>query len=560
MAPHQEILCFIQDLVDQLAIKKDYQQVLPLLDSNIVWIGIGEKGFYCGLQEVEKALLYHQHTYETDRLISSDYQIMTVSDTVYSVTGSLSFLREFMGQYRELKTKMTAICKITENGIRLCQIHWSVPGTLYQRSQEQEARNRDFKVVTDTFPGGVIKCKNDDWYTILQSNDGFSEMLGYSTEEIASRFQNRFIEMVYPPDRSTVKQMIESQCGENRKIVLEYRMVCKDGSLVWMLEQSQLVRNDEGDYFYSILLDNTANKKTLEYLSMSLERHNIIMNQTNDIIFEWNMTEDNLTVSPNWEKKFGYSPITGKIKNNLRAIAPVHPEDRIIFEHLKKMASEKKSYFEQECRISRRDDVYLWCRVRITVLRDNAGDPVRMIGVIVDIDREKKISEELTNRAERDLLTGLYNKETTRELIEEELKRHPEAAAALIVMDLDNFKQINDEQGHFKGDEVLTEVAAKLSAQFRTSDIIGRIGGDEFAVFLSNIPSREFACEKGKRIVQVMQEIETGREQSVLLSCSIGIALAPAQGRCFDALYRKADKALYTAKNQGKNQSCIYCD
>ena len=560
MTSQQKILRFIQDLVNKLAVQKDYQQVLPMLDSNIVWIGIGEKGLYRGLQEVGRSLCSNQGTYQKDRLVSSDYQVTMMSDTVYIVTGTFLFLRDFLGQYYELKSEMTAVCKMSENEIRLYQIHWSVPGNLYERSEEQETRNRDFKVVTDTIPGGVVKCKNDDWYSILQMNDGFSDMLGYSAEEITEKFQNRFIDLIYPPDRNTVKRMIELQFRENQKIVLEYRMVCKDGTLIWILEQSQLVRNEEGDYFYSILLDNSANKRTLEYLKISLERHNIIMNQTNDIIFEWNIAEDNLTVSANWEKKFGYSPIVSSIKNNVNMGIHVHPEDQKIFCDLKQRLSEKTSYFEEACRISQQGGVYIWCRIRITILYDNERNPIRMIGVIIDIDREKKISEELTNRAERDLLTGLYNKETTRVLIEEELENQPESVSALMVLDLDNFKQVNDELGHFCGDKVLAEVASKLSSQFRTSDIIGRIGGDEFAVFLSNIPNHEFARKKGEGIIQTMQGVETDREHNIGLSCSVGISLAPAHGICFDELYRKADKALYTAKNQGKSCSCIYCD
>ena len=483
-----------------------------------------------------------------------------ISDTVYLVTGTFLFLREFLGQNYELKSRMSAACQMQGDEIRLHQIHWSAPGTLYERSEKQETRNRDFKVITDTIPGGMVKCKNDECYTILQMNDGFFDMLGYSTREITEKFQNRYIELIYPPDRDTVKRMIELQAREDQKIVLEYRMVCKDGTLIWILEQSQLVRSEEGDHFYSVLLDNSANKKTLEYLKMSLERHRIIMNQTDDIIFEWNITEDNLTVSANWEKKFGYSPLVGRIKNKLNRDIPVHPEDQKILCELKQKMSEKTAYFEKECRISRRDGVYLWCRIRITILYDSGGNPIRMIGVIVDIDREKKISEELTNRAERDLLTGLYNKETTHVLVEEALKNQPESVSALMVLDLDNFKQVNDELGHFCGDKVLTEVASKLSSQFRTSDIIGRIGGDEFVVFLPHIPDHDFARKKGERIVRIMQEVETDREHRIVLSGSVGISLAPAQGICFDELYRKADQALYTAKNQGKSRSCIYCD
>ena len=104
---------------------------------------------------------------------------------------------------------------MSENEIRLYQIHWSVPGNLYERSEEQETRNRDFKVVTDTIPGGVVKCKNDDWYSILQMNDGFSDMLGYSAEEITEKFQNRFIDLIYPPDREKNDRVTVSAKPEN---------------------------------------------------------------------------------------------------------------------------------------------------------------------------------------------------------------------------------------------------------------------------------------------------------------------------------------------------------
>ena len=222
MTPQQKILCFIRDLVDKLAVQKDYQQVMPMLDPDIVWIGVGEKGLYRGLQEVEKVLQSNQRTYQKDRLESSDYQLTMISDTVCLVTGTFLFLREFLGQYYEIKSEMTAACKINDNEICLCQIHWSAPGNLYERSEEQETRNRDFKVVTNTIPGGMVKFKNDEWYTILQMNDGFYEMLGYGIEEITEKFQDRFIEMVYPPDRNIVKRMIELQAREDQKIVLEY--------------------------------------------------------------------------------------------------------------------------------------------------------------------------------------------------------------------------------------------------------------------------------------------------------------------------------------------------
>ena len=155
-----------------------------MLDPDIVWIGVGEKGLYRGLQEVEKVLQSNQRTYQKDRLESSDYQLTMISDTVCLVTGTFLFLREFLGQYYEIKSEMTSACKINDHAIRLCQIHWSSPGNLYERSAKQATRNRAVKGVTNAIPGGMVQCKHDQWYTILQMNDGFYEMLGYGIEEI----------------------------------------------------------------------------------------------------------------------------------------------------------------------------------------------------------------------------------------------------------------------------------------------------------------------------------------------------------------------------------------
>ncbi len=558
MTPQQRVLDFIKDFIDKLLVQKDYRQTLPMLDPDMILVGMGKKGIYRGLREIESKMRQKQELIQNDKLESAAYQTKMISDTVCLVNGEFLFLRENFGQHYELKNEMTAVCKIEEEQIRICQLHWSEPKTLEKCDEEQKNRNREFMVVTNTIPGGMIKCRNDHGYSMSQINNGFYDMLGYSNEELKEKFQYHYMDLIYPPDRPMVEKKVKQQLQGGKNFELEYRLLCKDGTLKWVLEKCQFVREQDGEYIYSVLLDNTANKKTMERLKISLERHNIIMSQTNDIIFDWNIVEDEMKFSPNWLKKFGYEPPRGGIKGNSELYSYVHPEDQKIFSDSKQAMLDKITYFEEQCRISRQDGVYLWCRVRITILYNNDGMPIRMIGVIIDIDREKKLSEELNHRAQRDLLTGIYNKETTRILVEEKLEKNPQAVSALFVIDLDNFKQINDELGHFHGDKVLAEVAAKLSSLFRTSDIIGRIGGDEFALFLSDIPNREFIRKKGDEILQKMREVKTDKEHSIVLSCSLGASISPEHGSYFEELYQKADKALYNAKKNGKKCICIY--
>ena len=156
--------------------------------------------------------------------------------------------------------------------------------------------------------------------------------------------------------------------------------------------------------------------------------------------------------------------------------------------------------------------------------------------------------------AEFDRLTGLYNRNGFERRTEEFLKgEHPEGV--LILFDLDNFKKINDTQGHQAGDRVIKKFADVLRRCFRKSDILARFGGDEFVVFTPNVDARHLIEDRCRYL---MQEASALRENGMVISCSVGISLSPEHGRTVEELYRCADKALYKAKRQGKNRFAFY--
>lgn len=126
------------------------------------------------------------------------------------------------------------------------------------------------------------------------------------------------------------------------------------------------------------------------------------------------------------------------------------------------------------------------------------------------------------------------------------------------MIDTDNFKQINDTRGHMIGDVVLSEIASGMKKIIRSSDIVGRIGGDEFIIFMKGIPSPETAKAKAKELVTMFHQLFSEEKNSVNVTCSIGIAISPRDGKTFKEIYSNADKALYQAKDQGKDQYVIY--
>lgn len=173
---------------------------------------------------------------------------------------------------------------------------------------------------------------------------------------------------------------------------------------------------------------------------------------------------------------------------------------------------------------------------------------------------KKKLSciEELQNRVALDSLTGLYNKTTTRNTIVEYLNVSKNETHALFVIDIDDFKVVNDRYGHLTGDNLLKNIASNIKEIFREDDVVGRFGGDEFVVFMRNIPSNEALVDKANSLCKVLNKNFVGSYGSI--SGSIGIAIFPQNGTDYYSLFESADKAMYSAKRQGKNCYCIYED
>lgn len=182
-------------------------------------------------------------------------------------------------------------------------------------------------------------------------------------------------------------------------------------------------------------------------------------------------------------------------------------------------------------------------------------DSATMLMVVTDIDEKKRREIALKEQAERDGLTGLYNAATTRCKIDEILSAEQglKENQFFVLIDLDNFKLINDTFGHGYGDKVLVDVATILNKRFRSSDIIGRLGGDEFIVMLRNMKSIDYADDLMQELCNSIRRTYRQGDQEVTISASIGVAIAPKDGNTFEELYQKSDHAQYQIKKENKN-------
>ncbi len=201
---------------------------------------------------------------------------------------------------------------------------------------------------------------------------------------------------------------------------------------------------------------------------------------------------------------------------------------------------------------------YLWHKMRIKISQENENEDVIAIITVDEFDEEKQNEILLKKKAETDQLTGAYNRLAFEEKVNEYLSATG-AVGTLYMFDLDNFKGINDNMGHLAGDDVLREVYAEIMSIFRAGDIIARVGGDEFVVFLSGITKEEIISKKAEQMCERINKVyhaENGVD--IEISSSIGIAFAPKHGTNFEALFEVADMAMYYSKSKGKNTYTVF--
>lgn len=491
----------------------------------------------------------------------------------------LGFIKDGLREFFEKGSmKKSMSCRVKHNAtgryrrcsITVLKIYTGYPGhqrviMVWKAESPGVSFGRGYKGVSEAasvqgFIGGMLQCCNDSNMTIVQVNGDFKQLLGYSGLQVCDRFQNQYANIICPADRAEALRQLGSQLKTGRQAEVEYRVIAESGAILWVLDKCRLSDNGDGDEIQThMLIDVTQSRQAQDELRLTLERHRLILEQTNDVIFEWDIQKDTLSISSNWQEKFGFAPAQQNISRHIARASHLHPEDQPECLRLACRLSENAVYEEREIRIADSSGRYRWCRIRLAAQVDGMGIPFKVVGVLADIDDERGRSKYLNNQAERDILTGFYNRETGREKVEEYLRGIcPEKGGAMFLVDVDDFKQVNDRYGHTFGDAVLQEISAQLRSQCLDSDMIVRIGGDEFLIFSPDISCREEAMGRGSQMMEVFERLCRQNIIKFRFSCSIGVSLCPAHGTDFDILYTKGRQALFQAKEQGKKRCCLY--
>lgn len=417
----------------------------------------------------------------------------------------------------------------------------------------------ELEALTNSVPGGVAKVvihPANKSIAIEYASDGFFELSGYTRAEFTKKMNSGEVFPILPKDLPKLVRSIHKQICNTDSPHCEYRVLRKDGSLAWVMVQGRVISAKDGFYtIMCIFTDITALKVAQQKLEIEEERYRIVADISDDYLFEYDIATDTMIYSEKYASDFRVNRVQPDYMQSLRVRDVIPPSDWSAFEEIYDNLRQGQKIFSQTYRFKNPDGELRWYSICFTTMYDDKDEPMKSIGKITNIDAMKRENERLREKSQRDSLTKLTNKMTTRKLIEEHIRQDNDSLHAVIMIDIDDFKKINDTCGHMAGDYVLTEISTKLKSLFRTTDVVGRVGGDEFLVMLRGIQSDSLIEEKAAAICKIFRTIKIGESS---ITGSVGISTYPTDGQDFDTLVKKADLAVYDAKRSGKNRYSKY--
>ena len=406
---------------------------------------------------------------------------------------------------------------------------------------------RQLQAAVDTMQLGVSITDGEG--RIVYLNAAEAEMHGYTAAELLGQDARNL------SPREHWKALPPRELTTIRKWKRERVRLRKDGSRFPVQLMSDVVTDAAGRPWGLVTTceDISDRFRAEEALRDSEERYALAVRGTNDGIWDWSIKDQKIYLSPRWKQMLGYGE-WDLTESPEEWFSRVHPEDRPrVDEKVRVHLDGKSPNFEDEYRMRHREGTYRWVLSRGFAVRDGEGKPTRMAGAHTDV----------TDRRAFDPLTGLPNRALFGEKLEQAFDRAARRSGyffAVIFLDLDRFKTINDTLGHLTGDAVLIAVAKRLAGCLRPGDTVARFAGDEFAILLDRIADVDDASLVADRIQRQMETPVPALGRDVAISASMGISLSSSGYARAEELLRDADAAMYSAKRLGRKRYQLFDD
>jgi diguanylate cyclase (GGDEF)-like protein/PAS domain S-box-containing protein len=396
-------------------------------------------------------------------------------------------------------------------------------------------------------------CIIDRDYRITRANVAYAQLKYKKLDDLIGK--NCF-EALMKRNRVCDDCIVQKTFSSVNSCAKEKEVHTLDGIKTWIAIHTYPVIDSEGKVSHVIeyTQDITERKRAEEALRVSEERYALAARGANDGLWDWDLRTNMIYYSFRWKSMLGYDEknISGYPEEWFRR---VHPDDRSEVEaRIATHLSGRSEHFESEYRIMHKDGMYRWVLNRGLAIRDENGHAYRMAGSQTDITSKKTVDEQLVYNAFHDALTGLPNRALFMDRLQHIItvsKRRANEIYAVLFLDMDRFKIVNDSLGHTVGDQILVAMGQKLTECLRPGDTVARLGGDEFAVLLHNIKEVKDAVEVAERVHQKLETPLLVKGHEVFSSVSIGIAMNSEHYERPEQVLRDADIAMYQAKARG---------
>ncbi len=429
--------------------------------------------------------------------------------------------------------------------------------SIFAREQLMTEAAMEVRKVTNSIHAGVVNYIPEGICRIVYASRGYYEIIGVDRAGLYEVYQNSLLGFIPPEYHGFFLNTASLEPDGHAEETVQ--MHDGNGNKYWM--QVTLSKGIHGgkETISAVFVDVSDLKAVESKLLRERERYRIVTELSGEMLFEYDYKKDVLTLSERFTEVYGLDYVIAYFRRDINAhMEIIHPDDRQdAMEQL--LRTKRVGANDIQIRMKDANGEYQWCRVIYRALCDENGGPSMAIGKITNISLFKKEIEQLENESKRDPMTGAYNKTATKQKVDAYIESHRDNAHMLLLIDVDDFKKVNDTYGHQVGDEVLINVIKNLRETYVSGEIIGRVGGDEFLVFIGDVKDKEQLLQKARELRELLHRpYRTADGRTIPVGASIGVAMCPEDGVSYEQLLYCADTALYEVKATKKGNFAIY--
>jgi diguanylate cyclase (GGDEF)-like protein/PAS domain S-box-containing protein len=431
------------------------------------------------------------------------------------------------------------------------------------RQRHARSDTTQFQRLVENIPGivaymDVVQPDNPGESLPVYISPQIEDLLGYPRDAWLTD-EELWLQVLHPDD---AERMIAADTEARRtlsSLFAEYRMIARDGRVIWVSEKAAVVEDTSTGivYWQGVMVDITDRRNAEDALATSEQQFRSIFDAASIGVMTLDREGRILEANHTLEELAGYPPagLNGRLLSDLLERTDVRTQEQFAA-----LVDGRAERCDLEHRLVRSDGSPMWSRTVMKAIHDGEGTAEQVVAMVEDISDRKRLEEDLVHRTLHDGLTGLPNRQRFVDLVGEAQARRGEdgPGIAVLFIDMDGFKEVNDSLGHHAGDELLVAIARRLAGTVRSGDTVARYGGDEFLILAGTVASTTDATQLAWRLANALRTPFSIAGEMVGVTASLGIAFDAAASETPEDLVRKADAAMYRAKQRGRNRVAVF--